>query len=65
MKIAVAAIIILQIANLAATFGADHLNRRRALATRCILYSIHNLGEAKACTDAFPQPEWPSGGGAS
>lgn len=59
MKFAVATIIILQIANLAATLGADHLNRRRAMSVRCLIYATHNIGEPKACAEAFPQPEQP------
>lgn len=59
MKIAIAILIVLQVANLAATLGTDHLNRRRAMAVRCLLYAAHNMAEPKACTEAFPENREP------
>lgn len=59
MKTAITALIVLQVANLASTFWADHLNSRRAVAVRCLIYATHNMAEPKVCTEAFPQPEQP------
>lgn len=55
MKIAIAAVIILQVANLASTLWTDHLDSRRAMAVRCLLYATHNMAEPEACRQAFPR----------
>ncbi|MER8473189.1 hypothetical protein [Mesorhizobium sp. M0220] len=57
MKTAITVLIVLQVANLAATYGADYFGRRRATAIRCLIYATHAMGEPKACTEAFPRPE--------
>ncbi|MER8833721.1 hypothetical protein [Mesorhizobium sp. M0909] len=56
MKTAITVLIVLQVANLAATFGADYFGRRRATAIRCLIFATHAMGEPKACTEAFPRP---------
>ncbi|RWN44688.1 MAG: hypothetical protein EOS03_23875 [Mesorhizobium sp.] len=59
MKTAIAVVIVLQVANLASTLWTDHLNTQRAMAVRCLLYATHNMGEPKACAQAFPAPDQP------
>ncbi|TPL64669.1 hypothetical protein [Mesorhizobium sp. B2-4-1] len=59
MKIAIAAIVMLQVANLASTLWTDHRNSLRAMAVRCLIYATHNMAEPEACTQAFPRPERP------